>query len=251
MADVAEDKQSGDTAKQQAPAATPKLPEPYEKTTRHVIDIDGRTLHYAATVGTLLIDTPKVKPAASVFFTAFELLDDEGKADHARPVTYIFNGGPGSSTTFLLMGSIAPKRIDVPDAAPVPAAPYRLEDNPYTLLPASDLVFIDAPGAGFSEILDKAKPELWSVDGDVAGFSAFIHAYSSKDHRWNSPKYVLGVSYGTTRGAALAYRLQQDGVALNGLALISNILDYAYTLGTSDQFYVGYFPTYASVAARP
>ncbi|KFI97410.1 S10 family peptidase [Bifidobacterium stellenboschense] len=249
MADTADDKQGGDATKQQASATTQaKLPEPYEKTTRHVIDIDGRTLRYAATVGTLLIDTPKVKPAASVFFTAFELLDGNGNTDITRPVTYIFNGGPGSSTTFLLMGSIAPKRIDVPDAAPVPAAPYRLEDNPYTLLPASDLVFIDAPGAGFSEIIDKAKPELWSVDGDVAGFSAFIRAYSSKYHRWNSPKYVLGESYGTTRGAALAYRLQQDGVALNGLTLISNILDYAYTLDTSDQFYIGYFPTYASVA---
>lgn len=224
------------------------LPEPYEKTTWHSTTVEGRELRYQATVGKIAIDTPKVKPAASIFFTAFNLADDEGHVDGTRPVTFIFNGGPGSSTTFLLMGSVAPKRIDVPDAAPVPAAPYRLTDNPYTLLPSSDLVFIDAAGAGFSEILDAAKPELWSVDGDVAGFSAFIRAYLSKYHRWNSPKYVLGESYGTTRGAALAYRLQQDGVALNGLVLISNILDYAFVLDTSDQFYIGYFPTFASVA---
>ncbi|KFI48953.1 S10 family peptidase [Bifidobacterium biavatii] len=236
------------TATGAAQKASPKLPEPYEKTTWHSIAIDGRELRYNATVGTINIDSGKVKPAASIFFTAFSLTDDSGETDPARPVTFIFNGGPGSSTTFLLMGSIAPKRIDVPDAAPVPAAPYHLEDNPYTLLPDSDLVFIDAAGAGFSEILDAAKPSLWSVDGDVAGFSAFIRAYLSKYHRWNSPKYVLGESYGTTRGAALAYRLQQDGVALNGLTLISNILDYAYTLDTSDQFYIGYFPTFASVA---
>ncbi|RSX53261.1 carboxypeptidase [Bifidobacterium goeldii] len=233
---------------QSKPQSKQQLPEPCEHTTWHSTNIDGRELRYTATVGTLLIDTPKVKRAASIFFTAFNLADDEGNADPERPVTFIFNGGPGSSTTFLLMGSIAPKCIDVPDAAPVPAAPYHLEDNQYTLLPHSDLVFIDAAGAGFSEILDEAKPELWSVDGDVAGFSAFIRAYLSKYHRWNSPKYVLGESYGTTRGAALAYRLQQDGVALNGLTLISNILDYAFTLDTSDQFYIGYFPTFASVA---
>ncbi len=231
-----------------APAQGKQLPEACEHTTRHSITVNGGELDYAATVGTILIDTPKVPKAASIFFTAFDLVNGEGKTDPARPVTFIFNGGPGSSTTFLLMGSIAPKRINVPDAAPVPAAPYTLVDNAHTLLPVSDLVFIDAAGAGFSEILDAAKPELWSVDGDVAGFSAFIRAYLSKHHRWNSPKYVLGESYGTTRGAALAYRLQQDGVALNGLTLISNVLDYTFTSDLIDEFYVGYFPSYASVA---
>ena len=231
-----------------APAQGKQLPEACEHTTRHSITVNGGELDYAATVGTILIDTPKVPKAASIFFTAFDLVNGEGKTDPARPVTFIFNGGPGSSTTFLLMGSIAPKRINVPDAAPVPAAPYALVDNAHTLLPVSDLVFIDAAGAGFSEILDAAKPELWSVDGDVAGFSAFIRAYLSKHHRWNSPKYVLGESYGTTRGAALAYRLQQDGVALNGLTLISNVLDYTFTSDLIDEFYVGYFPSYASVA---
>ena len=231
-----------------APAQGKQLLEACEHTTRHSITVNGGELDYAATVGTILIDTPKVPKAASIFFTAFDLVNGEGKTDPARPVTFIFNGGPGSSTTFLLMGSIAPKRINVPDAAPVPAAPYALVDNAHTLLPVSDLVFIDAAGAGFSEILDAAKPELWSVDGDVAGFSAFIRAYLSKHHRWNSPKYVLGESYGTTRGAALAYRLQQDGVALNGLTLISNVLDYTFTSDLIDEFYVGYFPSYASVA---
>lgn len=240
-------------ARESAPAGErnqqDRLPDPREITTRHMITLDGREWTYEATVGTLNIDTAKVKPAASIFYAAFNAVDSEsGKTDPNRPVTFIFNGGPGSSSTFLLMGSIAPKRISVPDAAPVPAAPYDLVDNAHTLLPVSDLVFIDAAGAGFSTILEKAKSELWSVDGDVAGFSAFIRQYLSKYRRWNSPKYVLGESYGTTRGSALAYRLQQDGVALNGLVLVSNILDYAFTLDTSDQFYVGYFPTYAAVA---
>ncbi|MBM6700149.1 carboxypeptidase [Bifidobacterium pullorum subsp. saeculare] len=230
-------------------AAEQTLPEDKATTTRHAIALNGAELAYEATVGTLRIDGAKTKPAASVFYAAFDLVDAQsGKADPARPVTFIFNGGPGSSTTFLLMGSIAPKRIDVPDAAPVPAAPYRLVDNQHTLLPDSDLVFVDAPGAGFSQIADKAKGELWGVDGDVKAFSAFIRAYLSRRHRWNSPKYVLGESYGTTRGAALAHRLQQDGVALNGVILISNILNYEHVFATSDQFYVGYFPTYASVA---
>ena len=219
-----------------------------EHTTHHSIELAGKLWRYDATVGTITIDTAKVKPAASIFYAAFTAVDAEGKADATRPVTFVFNGGPGSSSTFLLLGSIAPKRISVPDAAPVPAAPYRFVDNLHTLLPSSDLVFIDAAGAGFSQVLDKAKAELWSVDGDVKGFSAFIRAFLSKYHRWNSPKYLLGESYGTTRGAALAYRLQQDGAALNGIVLISNILNYAYTLDTSDQFYVGYFPSFASVA---
>ncbi|WEV66659.1 carboxypeptidase [Bifidobacterium sp. ESL0769] len=228
--------------------AEPKLRPTGEHTTSHTMELNGETIHYQATVGTITIDTKEVKPAASDFYAAFELTDETGKTDTTRPVTFIFNGGPGSSSTFLMMGSLGPKRIDIPDAAPVPAAPYGLKDNPYTMLPYSDIVFIDAPGAGFSQIAEKAKKELYSVDGDVKGFSAFIRAYLTRFHRWNSPKYVLGESYGTTRGAALSYRLQQDGVALNGLVLISNILDYAYTFDTSDQFYIGYFPTFATVA---
>ncbi|MCI1221270.1 S10 family serine carboxypeptidase-like protein, partial [Bifidobacterium tibiigranuli] len=228
-------------------ASAEQLPPQSAHATRHSITLDGTEWQYEATVGTLNIDTEKVKPAASVFYTVFQALDADGKTDPTRPVTFVFNGGPGSSTTFLLLGSLAPRRIAVNDTS-ADHAPYSLTDNAYTLLPKSDLVFIDAPGAGFSRIAEKAKAELWSVDGDVRGFSAFIRAFLTAYHRWNSPKYVLGESYGTTRGAALSYRLQQDGVSLNGLTLISNILDYGFTLSTSDQYYIGYFPTFASVA---
>jgi carboxypeptidase C (cathepsin A) len=228
-------------------ANTEQLPQPSAHATRHSITLDGVEWQYEATVGTLNIDTEKVKPAASVFYTAFQALTADGKSDPTRPVTFVFNGGPGSSTTFLLLGSLAPRRIAVNDTS-ADHAPYSLTDNAYTLLPKSDLVFIDAPGAGFSRIAEKAKAELWSVDGDVRGFSAFIRTFLTAYHRWNSPKYVLGESYGTTRGAALSYRLQEDGVSLNGLTLISNILDYSFTLDTSDQYYIGYFPTFASVA---
>lgn len=135
------------TQTQAANADKEHLPEPYEKTTRHSITLDGREWRYDATLGTIDIDTAKVKPAASIFFAAFNAVDDQGAVDPSRPVTFIFNGGPGSSSTFLLLGSIAPKRIDVTDTDPVPAAPYTLADNPETLLPVSDLVFIDAAGA--------------------------------------------------------------------------------------------------------
>lgn len=239
---------NGEVGKAAVDGQGAKLRPTGEHITSHTMQLNGETLHYQATVGTITIDTKDVKPAASVFYSAFELTDEDGDVDTTRPVTFIFNGGPGSSSTFLMMGSLGPRRISIPDAAPVPAAPYGLDDNPCTMLPFSDIVFIDAPGAGFSQINEKAKKELYSVDGDVRGFSAFIRAYLTRFHRWNSPKYVLGESYGTTRGAALSYRLQCDGVALNGLVLISNILDYAFTFDTSDQFYIGYFPTYANVA---
>lgn len=249
MTDQDTAKQAKETKDEGASDKRNGLPEPVTHTTRHSVTVDGRAWTYDATIGTLDIDAGKVKPAASIFYAAFTAVDPATDGpDRTRPVTFVFNGGPGSSTTFLLMGSLAPKRISVPDAAPVPAAPYALVDNAYTLLPVSDLVFIDAAGAGFSQIAEKAKAELWSVDGDVRGFSAFIRRWLSVNHRWNSPKYMLGESYGTTRGAALAYRLQSDGVALNGLTLISNILDYAFTLDTGDQYYIGYFPTFASVA---
>lgn len=231
----------------QAGSVAAPLPTPSEHTSQHTLTINNQQLSYEATVGTINIDTDKVKPAASIFYTACNLLDKTGKSDNTRPVTFAFNGGPGASSTFLLMGSIGPKRINIPDAAPVPGSPYELSDNPYSILPFSDIVFIDAAGAGFSKIVPAAKKELWSVDGDVKGFSAFIRAYLSKYHRWNSPKYILGESYGTTRGSALAYQLQEGGIALNGLILLSSILDYAYTFATSDQYYIGYFPTYAAI----
>jgi Carboxypeptidase C (cathepsin A) len=231
------------------PPARP-LPQETTVTTEHSIELDGHELAYRATLSTLHIDTEKVSPAASVFSAAFTLLPNGENPDPARPITFVFNGGPGSSSTFLLMGSVAPKRIVTPDATLTPPAPYTLVDNAYTLLPVTDLVFIDAPGAGFSQIAQEAKPELWSTDGDVKGFVQFIRRYLSANGRWNSPKYVLGESYGTTRGAALALALHGEEIALNGLALLSCILDYGPHTGVNDQGYVGYFPTYAAIAHR-
>lgn len=225
------------------------LPQDSAHTTRHTWSHGGTTVDYDATVGTIRIDTPKVKPAASIFYSMFAAVDADGKTDPTRPVTFVFNGGPGSSSTFLMMGSFGPKRIGREDLSSGKGAPYTLLDNnEYCLLPMSDIVFIDAAGAGFSKIADKAKAELWSVDGDVAGFSQFIQRWCTKYGRWNSPKYLFGESYGTTRGSLLTLRMQQDGVALTGATLISNILDYAYSFDVNDQYYVGYMPTYAMIS---
>ena len=244
-----------ETTAQAAPTTGPKaparpLPPETTVTTEHSVELNGQSLAYRATLSTLHIDTDKVSPAASVFSAAFTLLPDGESPDPTRPVTFVFNGGPGSSSTFLLMGSVAPRRIVTPDAALTPAAPYELVDNAHTLLPVTDLVFIDAPGAGFSQIAEEAKPELWSTDGDVKGFVKFIRRYLSANGRWNSPKYVLGESYGTTRGAALALALHGEEIALNGLVLLSCILDYGPHTGMNDQGYVGFFPTYAAIAHR-
>jgi len=229
------------------PPAVP-LPEPTSHATRHTVTVGGTELAYEATVATTLIETEKVKPAASVFHAAFVALPDGEQPDPSRPVTFLFNGGPGSATTFLLLGSVAPRRISTPGTGPVVGAPYDFVDNPQSLLPITDLVFIDAPGAGFSQVAEEAKPELWSVDGDVAGFVQFIRRWLSAHGRWNSPKYVLGESYGTTRGCALTLALLEAEVSLAGLVLVSSILDYGPHEGINDQGYVAFLPTYAAIA---
>ncbi|MBR3359468.1 MAG: carboxypeptidase [Aeriscardovia sp.] len=244
------EKNSSPTEKKDPTIITPEdLPQDSSHRTRHTWSYNGKTIDYDAIVGTLRINTPKVKPAASIFYSMFVAVDADGNNDPTRPVTFVFNGGPGSSSTFLMMGSFGPKRISIPDLAPGEGAPYTLiENNEYCLLPVSDIVFIDAAGAGFSQIADKAKAELWSVDGDVAGFSQFIQRWCTKYGRWNSPKYLFGESYGTTRGSLLTLKMEQDGISLTGATLISNILDYAYTFDLNDQYYIGYMPTYAMIS---
>lgn len=225
------------------------LPENTTSVTRGTWKGGSASIDYKATAGTLRIDTPKVKPASSIFYVAFEAVNDKGETDPNRPVTFVFNGGPGASSSFLMMGSFGPQRVKLPDVDPGHGAPYELEENnEFCLLPVTDIIFIDAPGTGFSQIADGAQKELWSVDGDSAGFSQFICRWCSINGRWQSPKYLIGESYGTTRGSLLTLQMQNDGVALTGAALLSNIWDYAPIFDISDQLYIGYFPTFAMTA---
>jgi len=162
---------------------------------------------------------------ASMFYVAYF---KKGAAAEARPVTFLFNGGPGSSTVWLHMGAFGPKRVVTADDTHSPAAPYAIVNNDQSLLDASDLVFVDAPGTGFSRISGKDKEKaFYGVDADAYAFAEFITAFLSKYGRWNSPKFLFGESYGTTRSAALINLLETDRhVDFNGVILLSQILNF-------------------------
>ena len=173
-----------------------------------------------------------------------------------RPITFIYNGGPGSATVWLHMGAFGPRRVVTADNSHTPAAPYSVVDNSDSLMDASDLVFIDAPGTGFSRIAGKDKEKaFYGVDGDVHAFAEFITQFLSVYDRWNSPKYLFGESYGTPRSAALVNELETAyDVDFNGVILLSQILNYDLSTGRSD-FNPGIdlpyqlaLPTYAATA---
>jgi carboxypeptidase C (cathepsin A) len=196
---------------------------------------------------------PPVEPEAGMSYYAYFL----GKEPNpARPITFIYNGGPGSSTIWLHMGAFGPKRVVTREDSHTPAAPYRLVDNDASLLPESDLVFIDAPSTGFGHLrgTDKGKA-FWGVDQDAHAFANFIEQFLSRHGRWNSPKYLFGESYGTVRSAVLASVLQEDkAIDLNGVILLSQILSYDDSADdpqfnpSVDQPYALALPTYAATA---
>ena len=195
----------------------------------------------------------KDEAQASMFYVAYFR---KGARAENRPITFLFNGGPGSSSVWLHMGAFGPRRVVTPDDSHPEAAPYELVNNDETLLDSTDLVFIDAPGTGFSRISghDKEKA-FYGIDQDAHAFSDFIAAFLSKYGRWNSPKYLFGESYGTTRSAVLANDLQMDKeVDLNGVILLSQILNFdasidgpQYDPGV-DLPYMVALPTYAATA---
>jgi carboxypeptidase C (cathepsin A) len=216
------------------------------KATRHSATIAGKTITYTATAGTLTIRDDDGKPTASMFYVAYTAGDPH---DRRRPVTFFYNGGPGSSTLWLHMGSLAPVRVrtDSPDATH--NAPFDLGPNNESLLDKSDLVFVDAVGAGFSRPLGETKlAAFWGTDPDIDAFARGIERYLTVFERWNSPKFIFGESYGTTRSAGLAYRLQKDGAQLNGVILLSSILNYGRRDPGFDQELINYLPSYAAVA---
>ncbi|MBS0614843.1 MAG: peptidase S10 [Proteobacteria bacterium] len=171
---------------------------------------------------------PPVPAQASMSYVAYFRTEGAHAPDARRPITFLFNGGPGSSTVWLHMGAFGPKRVVTADDTHTPAAPYRLIDNEYSLLDVSDLVFIDAPGTGFGHLrgTDKEKA-FWGVDQDAHAFANFIHTFLSRHGRWNSPKYLFGESYGSTRAAALTHILAEEkSIDLNGVLLIGQILNF-------------------------
>jgi carboxypeptidase C (cathepsin A) len=211
---------------------------------RHEAHIGGRALAYTATAGTLTLRDDDGKPTASMFYVAYTT------GDPHRPVTFLYNGGPGSSTVWLHMGSLGPKRVLTDSPQPTHNAPYQLVDNEDSLLDKSDLVFLDAVGAGFSRPVGDTKLKaFWGTDQDIDAFARGIERWLTVNERWNAPKFIFGESYGTTRSAGLSYRLQHDGVQLNGVILLSSILNFGRREPGFDQEMINYLPSYAAAAA--
>ncbi len=236
-------------------------PEPADDlaTTRHSITVGGTELSYTATAGRIVLRTEGhtddkfdgAQPKAEVFVISYVLDGDE--ADRvARPVTFAFNGGPGSSSIWLHLGVLGPRRVMMGDAGALLPPPYGLADNPQTLLSHSDLVFIDPVSTGFSRAVkgEKSK-EFHGYSGDIESVAEVIRLWTARNGRWLSPKYLCGESYGTTRAAGIARHLQERaGLYLNGLMLISAFLDGGSVLFTpgNDEPYLNYLPTYAAIA---
>lgn len=226
------------------------IPKPVQVATHHTITIGGQQIHYTATTGTLLLKDEADKPIALFGFTAYT---KDGVSDPSqRPITFAYNGGPGSSSIWLHMGALGPKRVIIDDPGVTPPAPYRIEDNQFSLIDVSDLVMIDPVGTGLSRPVGKAKgSDFWGVDEDIKSVSNFIFQYISANNRWNSPKFLLGESYGTTRSAGVAdYLFERLGIAVNGVILVSTVLNFetlAFAPG-NDLPYILYLPTYAAVA---
>ena len=247
-------------------------------TTPGTVTVEGNTIHYHAVAGLLIVhpkgwndaaskpggENPahegsgqghgatKKPPEASMFYVAY-FKDGERPGD--RPITFLYNGGPGSSTMWLHMGAFGPRRVVTADHTHTPPAPYQLVNNDYSLLDASDLVFIDAPGTGFSRVTPGAEKDFLGADPDVHAFSDFIMQFLSKYGRWNSPKYLFGESYGTPRSANLINVLEtQDDTDFNGVILLSQILSYDASTGMAhnnpgvDLPYELALPTYAATA---
>ena len=224
-----------------------ETPIPPEKSsvTHHELNLNGRSLKYTATAGTLLIRDEEDKPYGSMFYVAYTL---DG-ADSSRPVSFLYNGGPGAATLWLHMGSFSPVRIETNSPKATAGPPFKLVPNQYSLLDKTDLVFIDAPLTGYSRAVGKAQAkDFTGVDQDLKAFDRFIARYITVNQRWNSPKFLIGESYGTTRSAGLSDLLGDDGIQLNGIVLISSILNYAVRVPGYDTVYIANVPSYAAAA---
>src|SRR5437899_1749029 len=231
---------------QERPSPSPEEP---PVITHHEIRVGGRTLRYTATTGMMPIKNRDGEAEARMFFMAYTL-DDSGNRNR-RPLTFSFNGGPGSASVWLHLGAIGPKRVRMNPDGTMPAPPYELVDNEHTWLNQSDLVFIDPVGTGYSRAV---RPELASkffgLQGDIESVGEFIRMYLTRYERWTSPLFLAGESYGTTRASALSGYLIGRGIAFNGIILISTIMNFETTdfAAGNDLAYVMFLPSYAATA---
>ena len=221
--------------------------EPVE--TKHKLALKGNPLKYTARSGIIPLKDEFDETEAEIFFTSYAL--DEVKDVASRPLTFVFNGGPGSASVWLHMGAIGPKRVVMEPEGWMPAPPYRYEDNVHTWLDQTDLVFIDPVGTGFSRAAsDELDKKFCSFKGDIDSVGEFIRLYLTRYQRWTSPLLLAGESYGTTRAAALSGHLVDRGIAFNGIVLISTVTDFnaiRFSRANDLPFQL-YVPTYAATA---
>jgi carboxypeptidase C (cathepsin A) len=279
---TAQDKKDNEKKKDEkiVVAGTPVTPPPAaaaDSTTDGTVTVGGQVIAYRAVAGTLTVGSSDTQDAllgldGKMLTDTGEKMPDKDKPDEAtatarifyvayfkkdagpgRPVTFMYNGGPGSASMWLHMGSFGPRRVVTTDGQHDVGAPYKVVNNDYSLLDVSDVVFIDAPGTGFSRIMGKDKEKaFWGVDQDAHAFERFIRRFLTKYDRWNSPKYLFGESYGTPRSAVLSAALQN--VDLNGIILLSQILSFDNSVDLPrfnpgvDQAYALSLPTYAATA---
>ena len=263
MSPTAEASSQAPQAPKAAEPAAPR-PEPADQIveTEHQVTIGGREVRYTVTTGTMILreeaektgdaagESEGEKPRAAVFFIAYTRTDVEDVA--RRPLMFSFNGGPGSSSVWLHMGVLGPRRVDLDDTGNLPPPPYRLVGNEYSLLDETDLVFIDPVGTGYSRPVtgEKAK-DFHTFKKDIESVGDFIRLYTTRYRRWNSPKFLIGESYGTTRAAGLSgYLHERLGMYLNGIALVSSVLDFQTLefLPSNDLPSILYLPAYAATA---
>jgi carboxypeptidase C (cathepsin A) len=255
-----------DAGSKSSPVPDPNVFKVQESVTQGAVTVEGNHIDYSAHAGTLIVhpkdwddssapkgDEKNAQPQAAMFYVAYF---KNGADPNTRPITFLYNGGPGSSTVWLHMGAFGPRRVVTADDAHTPAAPYQLVNNDSSLLDASDLVFIDAPGTGFSRIAGKDKEKaFYGVDPDAYAFTQFITEFLAKYGRWNSPKYLFGESYGTPRSAVVVNELATErSVDFNGVVLLSQILNFDLSADRPefnpgvDLPYEIALPTYAATA---
>ncbi|HET7035333.1 MAG TPA: hypothetical protein VFI42_06595, partial [Thermomicrobiaceae bacterium] len=252
---MAEDQRTGGAQSGRAEAAEPKrqLHEEAPVVTRHQLTIDGRTLAYTATAGLMPLRDDKDEIEAQIFFVAYTLEQEAGQPAAERPLTFAFNGGPGSASIWLHLGALGPRRVRLQPDGAMPPPPFHLIDNDDTWLAQTDLVFVDPVGTGYSRA---ATPELsekfWGYQGDIDSLSEFIRLYLTRYERWTSPLFLAGESYGTLRAGGLAGRLIEMGIALNGIVLISAVLSYLtvdmWSGQANDLPFALFLPSFAAAA---
>src|SRR5580698_6386340 len=228
----------------------PPVPEDKVVQTKHSARIGGQEIKYTATAGMLVMKDEEGTPKASVFYMAYTRDDvtDLGQ----RPIMFTFNGGPGSASVWLHLGAFGPRRVEMGDAGALLPPPYKLVDNQSSLLDVTDMVFIDPVSTGYSRPAPGESPnQFHGIQEDVQSVGDFIRLYATRNQRWSSPKFLAGESYGTTRAAGLSGYLQQRyGMYLNGIILVSTILNFATTEFDSgnDLPYILILPTYTAIA---